>query len=135
MTTPTLTKPALSQPLTHVTALAVTSHPLDLSRGARHYGIHPDALFVESDVLDDYAEVDVSLGENVVGAILAVLGCQREVRPLRVPDGMFSVCLLRRDDARLVEVGFHLDHVHHRGQDYLVLRKTVELELELESAA
>ena len=133
--TPAMTKPAFAQILMHVSSLLTTSSPPDLARGAQHYGLRPDPLYVESDVLDNYAEVDVARGENVVGAILAVLAGRPAVGPGPGPAGLITVCLRRRDDGRLVEVDFHLDSIHHLGREHLVLRQAGELDLEDDSAA
>jgi hypothetical protein len=53
MKTSTMTKPAVLQPPFHVESRSTAPDPVDLSRGARHFGIRPVAVFIESEVLDD----------------------------------------------------------------------------------
>ena len=92
----------------------------DLSRRARYRGLGVDLLFVDSTVLEDYAEIDSALGENFAGAILnALRGPGLEGQRLRL--GAF-----RRQDGRIVELDLGILRFRLRGQSCAVLERAGE---------
>lgn len=78
----------------------------DLSRGASLNGLRA-SVFVETRVLEEYAELDSALGQNTAGVILAVLGCHL-VTGNGIGDDRLSACLIRRKDGQLIEVDLML---------------------------
>jgi hypothetical protein len=122
MTTATLTNPSTHFSRSHKPSLRLEL--TNLSRGARRFAIRAGSVFIESGVLDDYAATDPALGYNVAGVILCALA-------RRLPSGglgeeTLAVCLLRRDDALVVELHLQLQRTHRAGIECLVLRKSSE---------
>lgn len=97
---------------------------VDLSRGARRFGLPVETLFLEGSVLNDYAELDPALGYNVAGTILSVL--HNQVRQIGGLDEFVTVCLVRREDARAVELELALKHRKRFGRGCIMLRKSAE---------
>jgi hypothetical protein len=111
-------------------AASIPAHYTDLSPGARHFGIRPRAVFIESDILDSYTEKEVCLGRNVAGIILAALACHAAGVPDDVPDGSILVRLVRRDDGCLVRLVLHVRRLRRRGLDCVLLSKTGDREID-----
>lgn len=128
----TLTKPANLQSLPDLDACIQAPNRADLSRSARHLGIRPEAVFIESEVLDRYAELDTAIGLNAAGVVLSVLAAQLGVNPGGVASESVTVCLLRREDARPVEVDLQIHRLRRRGGECLLLRHARERTLEVQ---
>ena len=129
---PTPTPPTLTL---KCDTLSTPVHDVDLSRGARHLGLRPNVIRIESEVLDDYAELDNSIGQNTAGTILSVLGCELAVSPGGVARKTITVCLVRREDATVVELDLHVNRVCHHGNESLYLHKAGERVLDLDPAS
>ena len=109
----------------HRTRRAPKAELVDLSRGARHLGLRPGAVFIEAKILAAYSELDPALGQNVGGAILSVLGTHLATYPGGVPEEMITACLVRRTDAQAVEVDLCLQPIRYLGER-LILRQAGE---------
>ena len=104
---------------------------MDLTRGARNFGIRSGAVLLDSEVLCDYAELDPALGHNVAGLVLCVLGCHMlDKLEKGAAKDLIAVCLCRRQDARVLEVDFQINHVLVNGYESLVLCKAGERDLD-----
>jgi len=132
MKTSTSTNPAIRQPSVTLDPRCAASGCINLARGARLFGIHPQEVCVDSEVLDDYAEPDATLGQNIAGVILSVLACHIAVNPGGFRGRPILVCLLRREDARLVEVELQVHRLCHRQDESLQLRQTGERILDVQ---
>lgn len=99
---------------------------VDISRGARLHGIANTALFIEAKLLDDYAELDAGLGQNLVGVILSVLGHHLSLNPGGTHNDKISVCSIRREDVRVVEVDLGIERRRVRGCETIILTKIAE---------
>jgi hypothetical protein len=102
---------------------------INISRGATQLGIRSD-VFLEEDFLDAYGEIDPALGQNVIGCVLAVLACHLALGNGSLGDDQMTVCLIRRQDDRTVEVDLGIRRHRHAGRESLSLRKVAERELE-----
>lgn len=111
-------------------AAPIPAHYTDLSPGARHFGIRPRAVFIESDILDSYTENEVCLGRNVAGTILAALACHAAGALDDVPDGSILVRLVRRDDGCLVRRMLHVRRLRRHGIECLLLNKAGDREID-----
>jgi hypothetical protein len=98
----------------------------DITRGATQFGIRRASVFVETQVLADYQEIDPAVGLNVIGIILTVLYCRLAMPPGAGPGEPLIVCLLRRTDGRLVEVELTLHHSRGPGGETITLQRTTE---------
>jgi hypothetical protein len=108
---------------------------VDLTRGARNFGIRSGAVFLDPEVLCDYAELDTALGHNVAGLVLCELGCHMLTKPRgSVSKDLITVCLCRREDDHVVEVDFHINRVFRQGNESLYLRKAGERILDFDPA-
>jgi hypothetical protein len=112
-----LTRLALDRPA-HPTA---TSAP-DLTRGATQFGIRRASVFVETQVLADYHEIDPTVGLNVIG--LSLTGRRLVLAPGGGPLEPLTVCLLRRSDGRLVEVELTFHYARGRAGESITLRRS-----------
>lgn len=83
-------------------------NPLNITRGARQFGVLCAEVFIDSELLDDYAAPDAHLGLNAAGVILSVLSSHLAVHPSGAPHEPIHVCLLRRQDGRLVQLALEL---------------------------
>ncbi len=112
--------------------LPIASDPnefIDLSRGARLFGLSMDSLLLEGALLNDYSEMDPAVGYNVVGTILSVLG--QQVRREGGVGDLVSVCVRRREDARPVEVELEVKRRRRFGRGCILLRRAKERVIEL----
>lgn len=107
------------RPATQVPAIKIKY--TDLSRGASLNGLRA-SVFLEARVLEEYAELDPTLGQNTAGVILAVLGCHLAAGN-GIGDDRLSVCLKRREDGQLVEVDLMLLRRRQAGGECLYLRR------------
>jgi hypothetical protein len=98
----------------------------DITRGATQFGIRRASVFVETQVLADYHEIDPTVGLNVIGIILTVLYCRLAMAPGGGPAAPLTVCLRRRPDGRLVEVELTLHHSRGRAGESITLRRAAE---------
>ena len=101
---------------------------LDLSRGARQFGLR-SLVFLDAAVRTDYAELDLALGHNVAGIVLAVLAFHETLSGLGRDEERITVCLVRRRDEQLVEVDLVLQRRRQRGGEAIELRRVAEREL------
>ena len=109
----------LQNPTPHTDPIAYA----DVSRGARNLAIRSPAVFLEWAVLKNYAELDFTLGQNVVGVILSVLYFhQAGGGPGQDPDSII-VCLVRREDQQVVELPLAIDRRRVGGGKGLYLRR------------
>lgn len=106
---------------------------IDYSRGAAAFGIRKHPVWMDADLVMDYGEPDPTLGRNVGGVILSVLA-----RHLDAESGLdgdiITVCLLRREDAKIVEVDLQITRNRHQGTARLLLSKVEEREIILVAA-
>jgi hypothetical protein len=100
----------------------------DLSRGAFYKGIIPETVFIDSSVLEEYAEIDPCLGRNLAGAVLDSL-CVRLAQGPRLPLERMTMAAARRDDGAIVDLELRIDLVHVRGHACLVLEIAGEHEI------
>lgn len=129
----TMREPAIPQTSIRLDSSSVNADELDPAHDrARHVEIRPGNVFVEPGVLEDYAEVDPSLGLNVFESILSALAGQRAACPVGVPEESVTISLLRREDAQAVELNLQINHVCRHGREFLYLRKFGERELALQ---
>lgn len=108
------------------TSQAVSPRLVDVTRGARYHGIRPESVFLEPEILEDYAEPEPTLGRNAVGSILSALAAQLAVCPGGVPDECVTVSLCRCEDGQAVEVDLRIRRLRRDGLVRLVLGKTKE---------
>ena len=106
------------------------ANSLDATRGAAQFGIRSQVL-VHNDILDDYAELDSGMGRNVVGAVLAVLGCHVANGGSFVDTEVLSVCLRRRQDGQPVEVVLRVSRVRRSARECLAVSLVGEQPSEL----
>jgi hypothetical protein len=109
------------------TACHAASGYLDLSRGAAEFGIR-QTVWLDATVTEDFTELDSSLGRNVAGVVLSVLARLLTVQPDGLGEDVITACLLRREDAKPVEVDLQLNRSRYRGATLLALRKIAERE-------
>jgi len=102
----------------------------DITRGAAQFGIRRASVFVETQVLADYCELDPAVGLNVIGIVLTVLYCRLAMTPSGGPADPLIVCLLRRVDGRLVEVDLTLHRSRSRGGESIMLQRSAEQVME-----
>jgi hypothetical protein len=105
-------------------------HYTDLSPGARHFGIRPRAVFIESDILENYIEKEFCLGQNVAGTILAALAGHAAGKPGDVREGSITVYLVRRDDGCPVRLVLQVRRIHHDGNECVMLNKACDREID-----
>lgn len=98
---------------------------LDLSRGARHYHLEPQNLWLAVEVWEEYGEVNWALGLNVAGEILSGLAGQYAYCPEGMSEGVMRVALRRRKDDELVEVELQIHRVAGGAKGSLVLLRKV----------
>jgi hypothetical protein len=108
----------------------ITVRSTDVTRGARLHAIRSASVFVDSDVMEDYAEIDVALGQNLAGVILSVLSYHLGINPGGVHDDQITICAIRREDATLVELVLHIERTRRNGMEHIVLRKGEEMEID-----
>ena len=99
---------------------------LDVSRGARLRGLPANSVLMEKNILRQYSELDPTLGQNVVGAILTALAAQQAVYPGGVPDETITVGLIRREDNCEVELDLRVVRACRSGAETIFLRKAAE---------
>lgn len=97
----------------------------NISRGASQLGIQSN-VFLEEEVLNAYGEIDPALGQNVIGCVLAVLACHLALGKGNLADDLMTVCLIRRQDDRMVEVDLGIRRHRHAGRECLSLRRVAE---------
>lgn len=95
----------------------------DITRGARFCGIQNPQVSIHTEILEDYSEIDSSLGQNLVGVILSVLTCHLELNPGGTRDDQITVCVIRRDDAAQVELHLSLQRSRRQGIEHILLVK------------
>lgn len=105
------------------------SRNINISRGASQIGIQSN-VFLEEEVLDAYGEIDPALGQNVIGCVLAVLGCHLALGNGNLGDDRMTVCLIRRQDDRMVEVDLEIRRHRQDGRECLSLRRLAEREMD-----
>ena len=105
-------------------------HYTDLSPGARHFGIRPHAVFIESDILENYIEKDFCLGQNAAGTILAALASQGAGHPCDMREGPIAVRLVRRDDGCLVRLVLQVRRIRRQGSECVMLSKACDREID-----
>ncbi len=101
----------------------------DISRGACLFGICP-RVYLNLQLVDDYAELDPSLGQNVVGVVLSVLSHHLATRRAGLGDDAITVCLQRREDGQLVEVDLAVRRRRKQGRECLMVSRTTERTME-----
>lgn len=121
----------LLDPITSSTIKGRSDLPnsIDITRGARLIGIDRPRIAVQSDVLENYCELDSALGQNLTGVILSVLACHLGNNPGGTYDDRIEVCALRRDDAAPVEISLELHRFRDRGSEYILLVRRDERSL------
>lgn len=102
----------------------------DLSRGAGQHGLRNQKILIASDILDDYQEIDPSLGYNAAGIILSVLKRHLAVLPAVEQSDSFAACLRRRADGRKVELSLSVSRSRWRGEECLKLHRGEDREME-----
>lgn len=65
--------------------------------------------------------VTISIAANLVGLILAVLRCHLAGKSNGVPQETMTICMFRRDDARLVEVELQIERSFRNGAEELLV--------------
>ncbi len=108
---------------------SIPGHYADLSLGARQFRIRPRAVYIESDILENYTEKDFCLGRNVAGTILAALAGHAPGNPRDVRDGSITVHLVRRDDGCLVRLVLQVRRIHQDGNDCVMLNQACDREI------
>ena len=109
-------------------------HLMDVSRGARHFSIQPQTVLMDQALLEEYAEVDAALGQNLIGVILSVLSYHLSTTPGGLSRDQISFNAVRREDALLVDVELELRRSRSGTGERLVLRKIAEHESEFQFA-
>jgi hypothetical protein len=107
-----------SPPETHPSGRRIIYH--NLTRQAFHYGVRANVL-LDQRVLDDFCELDASLGDDTAGVILALLAFEAAAQA--TGDGRLSVCLRRRD-GQAVEVDLMVSPRQLPGGNCLYLQWT-----------
>jgi len=102
----------------------------DVSRGARQCDIKAH-VFIETEILDNYSELDPSLGQNTIGVVLAVLSCHLHMSRGGLGEDTITVCLLRRQDDRVVELDLGLHRRRHAAGECFELRRLAEREVDV----
>jgi hypothetical protein len=72
-------------------------------------GLAGTSIFINAEMLEEYAELDAGLGQNLAGVILSVLGHHLSLNPGGTHDDKISICAIRREDARVVEVDLGIE--------------------------
>jgi hypothetical protein len=96
------THPARTAPESRAQKIIYT----DLTREAVHCCIQA-SVFLESRVLEEFAELDPALGHNVAGVIFSVLACHL-AGGHGAGDDRLTICLTRRSDGRPIELDLML---------------------------
>jgi hypothetical protein len=104
----------------------------DLSRGAFYKGLDPETVFIDSSVLDEYAEIDPSLGRNLAGAVLDSLWRRMAISPC-VQLESITIAAARREDGEIVDLDLSIERLRLRGHECLVLEKAGEREIAADS--
>jgi hypothetical protein len=112
-----------------------TVETIDITRGARLHGICSSEVIIEAEILEDFAEMDVALGQNLVGVVLAVLACHLEMNSGGTHRDQVTICTVRREDAVTVELDLQITHTRRQGRERIFLRKGEEREVEALVAA
>lgn len=107
---------------------------IDISRGARNFGIRSVTVLIDGEVIDSYREVDEKLGHNLIGVILSVLGCHLSMAPGGIPNERISISAVRREDAVLVDIDFQIRRSRSSGGERLVLSAVAERESDIQFA-
>lgn len=107
---------------------------IDISRGALHFGIRSEAVLIDQELVDQYKEVDVTLGQNLIGSILSVLSYHLAAVSSGVPHDHICISAVRREDALVVDVDLEIRRSRGSGGERLVLRKVAEHESEFQFA-
>jgi hypothetical protein len=102
-------------------------HYIDLSRGARIYGLRAPVQ-LESRVLEDYREFDPLVGYNVAGVVLSTLSYDVLMGGM-INQSRMTVCLARRDSNQTVEVDLAIHRRVRSGQEGYFLRFADEHDL------
>ena len=102
----------------------------DISRGAGQFGIRNQKVMLATEVLDDYREIDCSLGYNTAGMILSVLARHIAAAPGGGRDDSFAVCLHRQEDHHDVEVHLTVSRSRRAGQECLIVYKLADREIQ-----
>jgi hypothetical protein len=124
--------------LNQIKGPATTSHArpkpageiIDITRGSRLHDICSPAVLMDAQILDDYGEIDVAAGRNLIGVILAVLACHLEMNPGGTHEDQVTVCAVRREDAATVELDLQITHRRRQGREQIFLQKGEEREVE-----
>jgi hypothetical protein len=93
---------------------------LDVSRGARLHRLN-EQVYLDPVVLEDYHEIDPTLGRNLVGCVLSVLAQHVTANPGGGGDEHLPVAVRRRDDGGEVELLLSLSRSRRSGQLAMVL--------------
>ena len=101
----------------------------DLTRGAIQHGLRNQKVLLATEVLEEYSEIDPSLGFNTAGQILSVLTRHIQLSPGGGREENLAVSLHRREDNREVEVCLTLARSRRQGQECLQLFKRGDREI------
>jgi len=96
---------------------------IDYSRGAVEVGIRRQMVWLDAGVVEDYAEMDPTLGRNVGGVVLSVLARHLSTEPDGGNGNIVTVGLFRREDGKLVDVDLQITRGRHQGTSRLLLTK------------
>jgi hypothetical protein len=102
---------------------------IDISRGAYLFGICPQ-VYLNLQLVTDYAELDPNLGQNAVGVILSVLSHHLATGRAGLGDDAITVCLQRREDGQLVEVDLAVRRRRNQGRECLIVSRAGERNME-----
>lgn len=112
-----------------ITFRRIPAGSTDITRGARLMGIHGPKVSIQSEVLENYCELDGALGQNLAGVILSVLACHLDQNPGGTFDDRVLVCAIRRDDGTPVEIGLEIQRFRDCGVEHIVLVRIGEQSL------
>ncbi len=87
-------------------------------------------MIIDNELVDTYAELDSSLGHNVIGAILTVVASHLATGQQFLGDDVLLVDLRRRQDGEPVEVTLSVSRSRKSGRECLSLRWGGEQALE-----
>lgn len=109
---------------------SAASSTVDLSRGARQFGIL-GRVQIPATILADYEEVDPAVGHNTAGIVLAVLSYRLAAGPIGSRDEFFTVSLRRKCDRKMVELDLALGRNWELGEEcfrpYVIAEREVAL--------
>ena len=113
----------------NITTVSGACRKADLTRGASRLGIRARVL-IEARILEDYGELDSTLGHNTAGLVLSVLSRHLATGSAGLANDMLTVCLVRRQDGAPVELDLSLCRTRAGGQECFTLRLADERKAE-----